>query len=36
MNTEKKIASYEDACRVLNIQPINKVLTSLSRLLASL
>ena len=24
MNTEKKIASYEDACRVLNIQPINK------------
>lgn len=24
MNTEKKIASYEDACRVLNIQPINE------------
>lgn len=24
MNTEKKIASYEDACKVLNIQPINE------------
>lgn len=24
MNTEKKIASYEDACRVLSIQPINE------------
>lgn len=24
MNTEKKIVSYEDACRVLNIQPINE------------
>lgn len=24
MNTEKKITSYEDACRVLNIQPINE------------
>lgn len=24
MNTEKKITSYEDACKVLNIQPINE------------
>lgn len=24
MNTEKRIASYEDACKVLNIQPINE------------
>lgn len=31
MNTEKKIASYEDACRVLNIQPINEDVFNISR-----
>ena len=24
MDTSKKITSYEDACKVLNIQPINE------------